>query len=314
VKRIGIITREHFLKTGSDRFLIDLLTSHSETHVLRRTEDGDTLDHSSMISFRPDAMIYFAKPPSLSRHLFSIPARQKVFVPMFDGFTNTYVARSRLKRWFLKLARVKFISFSKAIHDMVRHWGMHSVHCRYFPDAQVRRDKSYTSSSPYRIFLWQRCADISPARIVQLLGPAQIKEIVWKPEQAFAKDPASRQIPNLRIIDHWLQTDELADELAQADFIVAPRKEEGIGMSFLHGLAAGTPVIAFDSSTMNEYVIDGVNGHLFDDSTQVIKLTPPIALAEGVRQLNENYRGRWIRDRKRKILSPLLGESELAGL
>lgn len=44
----------------------------------------------------------------------------------------------------------------------------------------------------------------------------------------------------------------------------APRKYEGIGMSFLEAMASGRCVIAPDYPTMNEYIKNGETGYLYN--------------------------------------------------
>ncbi len=43
-------------------------------------------------------------------------------------------------------------------------------------------------------------------------------------------------------------------------FHIAPKQEEGIGMTFLEAMTIGKIVIAKKAPTMNEYIIHGCNG------------------------------------------------------
>jgi len=52
--------------------------------------------------------------------------------------------------------------------------------------------------------------------------------------------------------------------LDRANIFFAPRRAEGIGQSFLEAMARGQCVIAPDNGTMNEYILHGVNGLLYD--------------------------------------------------
>jgi hypothetical protein len=63
----------------------------------------------------------------------------------------------------------------------------------------------------------------------------------------------------------WLDSkEEILEIIKKCDIYIAPRLEEGIGQSFLEGLAAGLCVVAPNNGTMNEYLVDGVNGLLYN--------------------------------------------------
>ena len=57
---------------------------------------------------------------------------------------------------------------------------------------------------------------------------------------------------------------DFLDVLGNANVFFAPRLAEGIGQSFLEAMARGQCVVAPDNGTMNEYILHGVNGLLYD--------------------------------------------------
>jgi glycosyltransferase involved in cell wall biosynthesis len=56
----------------------------------------------------------------------------------------------------------------------------------------------------------------------------------------------------------------MTDLIKQAGIYIAPRKLEGIGISFLETMVMGKAVIAQDAPTMNEYIENGINVYLVD--------------------------------------------------
>jgi glycosyltransferase involved in cell wall biosynthesis len=52
--------------------------------------------------------------------------------------------------------------------------------------------------------------------------------------------------------------------LERCDIFIAPREYEGIGMAVLEAMSLGKVVAAPNNPTMNEYIVDGRNGILFD--------------------------------------------------
>jgi glycosyltransferase involved in cell wall biosynthesis len=66
-------------------------------------------------------------------------------------------------------------------------------------------------------------------------------------------------------VSRWYDTREaFSQDLAKSQVFFAPRRTEGIGLSFLEALGLGMAVVASDGSTMNEYIRSGVNGYLYD--------------------------------------------------
>ncbi len=52
--------------------------------------------------------------------------------------------------------------------------------------------------------------------------------------------------------------------LSKSNVYFAPGLYEGIGLSFLEAMAMGMCVVAPNTATMNEYIIHGVNGLLYN--------------------------------------------------
>jgi glycosyltransferase involved in cell wall biosynthesis len=60
------------------------------------------------------------------------------------------------------------------------------------------------------------------------------------------------------------QPSDYAVLLQRFQIYFAPRRFEGIGMSFLEAMALGMAVVAPNNPTMNEYLVSGHNGFLYD--------------------------------------------------
>jgi hypothetical protein len=70
-----------------------------------------------------------------------------------------------------------------------------------------------------------------------------------------------------RVVEGFLPKDEYFDLVNGCGIFVAPRTKEGIGLSFLEAMARGACVVAYDSPTMSEYIVHGVTGWLFSESS-----------------------------------------------
>jgi Glycosyltransferase len=55
-----------------------------------------------------------------------------------------------------------------------------------------------------------------------------------------------------------------------SDVFISPRKQEGIGMSFLEAMSLGKYIVAINDSTMNEYILNRKIGLLISNETSKI--------------------------------------------
>ena len=96
----------------------------------------------------------------------------------------------------------------------------------------------------------------------------------------------------------FAEKDDYVKALADCQVFLAPRRTEGIGMSFLEAMALGLAVVAPDGATMNEYIQHGVNGFLYDPAHPRV---PDWSLAEAcgkqARLSLQEIRTKWERDR-----------------
>lgn len=61
----------------------------------------------------------------------------------------------------------------------------------------------------------------------------------------------------------WHSRESYLSSLSQYNVFMAPRRHEGLGMTFLEAMAMGMCVVAEDLPTVNEYIQPGYNGILY---------------------------------------------------
>lgn len=77
--------------------------------------------------------------------------------------------------------------------------------------------------------------------------------------------PPSGSYNDITTYSEWFDTrEEMQRLIGQSAIYMAARPQEGIGMSFLEAMAMGKCVVASDDTTMNEYIVHGENGLLYD--------------------------------------------------
>jgi glycosyltransferase involved in cell wall biosynthesis len=92
----------------------------------------------------------------------------------------------------------------------------------------------------------------------------------------------------------FLDRREMVRTLRSCQVYFAPRRTEGIGMSFLEAMAQGMAVVAADGATMNEYIVSGNNGFLYNpDAPEVPEWDRASLWGARARETAEAGRSRW---------------------
>jgi glycosyltransferase involved in cell wall biosynthesis len=198
---------------------------------------------------------------------------QIIWAPMYDSVT----LNPAFWRKLLHL-NIKIICFSKKIFRLTQRLGLDSIYLQYYKEPQFSLvPGAETESKKLEIFFWYR-GNIKFATIKNLLDDSVIQKIRYLalPDPGYSPETISledQQKFKVEIIT--------ADFLDQAtylklfntcDIFVSPRRQEGIGMSFVEALARGQVVIGYDDATMNEYITNGQDGYLLNDNSQPFDL------------------------------------------
>ena len=206
----------------------------------------------------------------ISRWRFFFPGKRNVFVPMYDNEWSSYWQWKRIA-W----SGMGVISFCDKVTEHARRCGVTNIlDVRYFPDPDsLPKEKG----DPKRVFLWER-GEIGRA----------VAEKLFPPSDGYVFD--------VKGDNEFLEREAYLARVAKCGVVIAPRRKEGIGMSFLEAMAMGKCVVANDDATMNEYIKNGENGVLFsrgslkpvgEDLIICVRANVPISAAK--------LRERWLR-------------------
>jgi glycosyltransferase involved in cell wall biosynthesis len=255
---------------------------------LTHKQTADAIDRHA-----PDAIVYFQTMPSSSQHFWRFRQIPQVWVPMYDDFP-TLALRYRLMMWY---CGVHVVAFSQKVHEYFSQHRIRSMRCLYFP--QPRQQVALAPAKPpYTVFLWQRVPEIGLEMISKLFAPGQVRKVIYKTNDSSWTVPS---VPfEVEHITGWLSKDELLRHVSQADYYIAPRPREGIGHGYLEAMAMGKVVVGYDDATMNEYIQEGVNGHLFHtDGPSSTSWANPQQLLPNIIKYGQAARATWLRDRER---------------
>ncbi len=293
--KIVFLGRKCHIATQSDLFLLEILRELGDVKLIRREEFSEEQCLEQIKSHHPDVVIFFQTRPSIKHHLWGLRGVRKIWVPMWEATEPL----PRMRRLAHRMCGVETISFCEELHDFFIAKGMHSLLTQYFPKPDLSKI-SHKLKPPYTVFCWQREPQIGLHTIQKFFPDGAVGKVIYKtdrPVEALSSFPFE-----IEHLQGWLPKETILEKIQQADYYVAPRSFEGIGFSFLEAQALGKIVISYNGATMNEYIQDGVNGHLFNKNGPMSQpWLPPAQMKEGVVQAVESAHSRWLRDRERLI-------------
>jgi hypothetical protein len=269
VARIAYVDHSFHRTTRSNEFLPQLLRQHG--HVVDHFWDdawqgGQSVAWSEVASY--DVVIMFESycPPPAGN--FGQAHPNVVFIPMLDQFGLWRGPVSNLSTFWQPFQGSKVLNFSNAVHCMTTGFGIASHVVRYYHPIARRPS---TPRQGLHGFFWLRRELELPWRVIrQLIGQAKFESFhihlatdpgTPPPELPSAEDVARHNITT----SVWFEDKADINALMErANVYFAPRLQEGIGQSFLEAMGRGQCVVAPNQGTMNEYIVHGLNGMLYD--------------------------------------------------
>ena len=289
-----IVDHSYHQKTQSSSFFHDFLKDcfHEVYEFWDESwHGGPNIKADEINAVNPDAVFIFQilYPASYYDQL----SCSKIFiVPMYDGALGW--SDQRWLRW----RKLNFINYSLTLHNRFIGLGMRSFYIQYFPEPM-----QYIEEIKKDGILWpHRSALINERVVAALFHDSEIKEIIIHE----TKDPNIEPI-NASYLrangysvaeTHWFKSkNEYLEYVRKSLYFISPREFEGIGFTFLEAMAAGTCVVAPDNPTMNEYIINGENGILYDPANpqpRGISENDPIQLGKAARNTIEKGRENYL--------------------
>lgn len=260
MKTLLYIGLDFHRKTKSSEFILDLLGERYS--VLRCDVDPTGEDPYSLLKAMDgrsfDVVLCFqVMPPRelLDRY---ITYSHGVLVPMYDGCPKV----AKTEKWY-PYRDFQIICFCCVLAENLIKSGFSAKAIQYYPVPAVRPIWGNATS----VFFWYRRKRININLVDKICGRLGVDHIhlhnAPDPGQPRFDPPENSAIRYTESV--WFETrDELLRVIEESALYIAPRPLEGIGMSFLEAMAMGKCIIAPNSPTMNEYIIHGYNGLLYD--------------------------------------------------
>ena len=270
--RIAFVDHSFHSKTLSTDFLPEILRRYG--CIVDYFWDGTWNDESS-VQWQAvqdyDVVIMFQAFCPIENQYYRLIHPNVVFIPMLDQFGIWQGPLFNLTSYWEPFQGSKVLSFSNAVHCMLMGFGIKSFFARYYP--KVELENTVPDSGLHGFFWLRREEQIPWSTILKLIGDTKFDSF----HIHLANDPGSLKpaLPTEKDVERhnitfstWFEKkDDFNKIVGRANVFFAARMEEGIGQSFLEAMARGQCVVAPNEGTMNEYIIPGVNGLLYNSKS-----------------------------------------------
>jgi glycosyltransferase involved in cell wall biosynthesis len=292
--KIAFIGHSYHRTTRSTVFFIDELRRRGEVELLWDESwlGHPALDLAHVLDGSYDAVVVFQV--ERIAEVVSRAARNVTFIPMYDG------CHSLPDAYWKGLGDVKVLNFSSTLHERLQKLRVRSRYVQYFPDPAAF--PLACQGDALHGYFWQRKNDITWSTLRPLVDGAAFARFTLHravdPDAGEFVEPSPEDVRRfgIRTTEWFPDRAGAAADLASHNVYFAPRLREGIGQSFLEAMAMGFLVVAPDHPTMNEYIVSGVNGLLYDpERSTALDFTRRTELGARARQSVEHGHAKWRR-------------------
>ena len=266
--RIAYIDHSYHSKTSSTQFLFDILRKRGHTLDLFWDE---AWKRKPAIPFKMvadyDIIIMFQCCCQSKKKYFRKLHPNVIYIPMLDFFNIQNGPKKHQSNDWELFQGCKIINFSTAMHAIVTSFGLQSFYVKYY---QPPIDTLLPIDAPRGFFWLRNEIHVSWSLIKTLIYNTHFESF----HLHIAPDPESQEpiLPdiedkskfNMKTTNWFEDKQNFFNVLNNSNIYFAPRREEGIGQSFLEAMARGQCVIAPNNGTMNEYILHGINGLLYE--------------------------------------------------
>lgn len=273
--RIAYLDHSYHKKTKSTEFLADILERHG--HVVDWFWD-ESWKGKKPVGWEKlknyDSVVMFQSYSPIGMQYFSKLHNKITYIPMLDQFGIWQGPLFNLSQFWEPFHGIKILNFSSSLHTSTVSHGIASKYVKYFPPKAYSEPANFDKG--LRGFVWLRREDqVNWGTIKKLINGTAFESfhihVHEDPGTSEIKLPTNDEIQEFNItISTWFENkNELLDIMNSSNVFFCSRVEEGIGQAFLDALSHGKCVVAANQGTMNEYIVDGINGLLYDNFSPV---------------------------------------------
>ena len=300
MKTAAFIGHSFHQKTKSTLFFIELIRRNGlsvECFWDESWNGGSSISWTTVEHF--DVVVMFQVMCPLGGDYFRRLHPNVIFIPMLDQFGIWQGPLFNLTSFWEPLQGSKVINFSFAAHAMSTGAGLAS-HCVHYFQPIPEKNQNSDRSGLHGFFWLRRPTELNWSTIRKLLGETRFDSLhihlAHDPGTSEPELPTEDEVKrhNITFSKWFADKKDYFEAVGRSNVYFAPRMEEGIGQSFLEAMAAGQCVVAPNQGTMNEYIISGINGLLFNNKDpQPLDFSRVGQLGQAARLSAELGRQRW---------------------
>ena len=258
-KKLAFVDHNYHKKTRCADFLREIFSEHfiiddywwslsEETKLIKYLKNYEN--------------IFFFQTLIPSYDLLKLRNKNLMWAPMYGNLPFDW------KYWIkIKYTNIKILCFSNKVKLHADKLGCQNIGLKYFikPKEMVFK----TPQKTLNIFFWYR-NDLKLRDWIGLFDLNKINKIIYfdspdpgRKSEEFDKitlDKYKIELIKISFLPHA----EYIEYVKNCDVFISPRKQEGIGMSFLEAISMGKYIVSNDDSTMNEYIADKNIGFLIN--------------------------------------------------
>lgn len=212
---------------------------------------------------RDQEVCFLQFPPPL--HDLSWREQPLTWIPMWDHAAINY----QEPRWWQALPCVwRIVSFCDAVTQLAQSEQRAVFPVRYWREPGDVDPVSW--NGPRVLFFWNRLGLVGPGFLKRLCRVLRIDRLIFRSEmdpnipiERYYRLPARLGDTVVEELPFSKDKAEYRTRVNAANFLLAPRPIEGVGLVAVDALARGCAVLAVDLPTANEYIRTAENGYLF---------------------------------------------------
>ena len=257
-KKLAFVDHNFHKKTKSSDFLREILNEEYELHNYWWTFSNRSKLINSLVNYDD---IFFHQSLIPFYDLQKIRNKNLMWSPMYDNLPMNWTYWKKISD-----LKIKILSFSKKISSQCLKYDCLKINLKYF---KKPKKVEIINKKKVNIFFWYR-GGFKLSDWIHVFDKKSINQIIYldKPDPGkFSDDLDQEIIKNFKIKRIILNTmkkknTHFLNYIKNCDVFVSPRKQEGIGMSFVEAIAQGKYIVSYNDATMNEYIYNDKLGRV----------------------------------------------------
>lgn len=302
-KKLAFVDHNYHQKTRSGDFLRQIFSKDFIIDDFWWSLKEETKLYEQLKNYEN---IFFFQTLIPSYDLLKLKNKNLMWAPMYDNLSFEWDYWKKIS-----YTNIKLLCFSKKIKIQADKFKCPNIQLKYFFNPKLIKQNL---SNKLNIFFWYRY-DLKLTDWISLFDSEKINKIIYfnspdpGKESEIIDESLLKKYKIEIITKSFLPHEEYIEYVKNCDVFISPRKQEGIGMSFLEAISMGKYIVSNDDSTMNEYITNQKIGYLINKKNKE-KINYDEIMNEGVyrKSIAKNGYINWLKE-KDSIINFFLNRS-----